>query len=154
MRLTGSVSRLSRVMPIFVLLTGGYQLRAQSEAPAPPPVPPIVNTDKLEVEVVEAHNLSGIPAQIERKAGKFVLVIANRSDDSAAWFTVDPAPADATATATATPLAGTSAAHFLTIGSGQYEKKRRTGIVFDATPGTYQLKFGKTGAVICTIVIG
>lgn len=122
------------------------QLGAQTAIPPPSPTH-TDNDQRLEVEFVEVHNLMGIPAQIRRKAGPFILVVANRTPDPTAWFVVDPAPpANAAATAVNLP-------HVLTIGSAQYERKRRAGVLFSATPGTYQLKNGTTGTVLCSITI-
>lgn len=42
----------------------------------------------------------------------------------------------------------------MTMGSSQHERKHRAAAVFTAAPGTYQLKNGATGEVLCTIVIG
>ena len=111
---------------------------------APPPSLPVNNSQRLEVEIVEAHSQIGIPSEIHRKTGKFVLAVANRSQDPTAWFVVDVAP---TAQATAAP------GHVLTIGSGQLEHRHRAAAVFDAQAGTYELKNGATGKVLCTIVI-
>jgi hypothetical protein len=104
----------------------------------------MANSQHLEVEIVEAHNGIAMPSEIHRKAGKFVLAVANRSQDPAAWFVVDAAPA-----AQATAAVG----HALIIGSGQFERKHRAAAVFDAQAGTYQLKNGTTGKVLCTIII-
>jgi hypothetical protein len=71
---------------------------AGAQTMAPAPAPPIVNSQGLQVEMIEAHNLVGIPAQITRTAGPFILAVTNRSADPTAWFVVDAAPAASSST--------------------------------------------------------
>ncbi len=139
---------------IFAALILAVAMQTGAQTTAPPPAGSLDNSQGLEVELVEAHNRMAIPSEIHRKAGKFILVVANRMEDPASWFVVDAAPAAQAAASEGTTAAPTTAAgHVLAIGSGQSERKRRAGAIFDAAAGTYQLKGAVSGTVLCTIVI-
>jgi hypothetical protein len=159
MTLARSVFGLGPILfTIFLAAACAGTAAAQTTAPAP--ASPIVNSQGLQVEMVEAHNLVGIPAQITRTAGPFILAVTNRSADPTAWFVVDavpaansPTPAAATPVVAAAATATATAAHVLVIGSGLYDPKHRSAMLFAAVAGTYQLKYGASGKVLCTIVI-
>ncbi len=78
---------------IFAALILAVAMQTGAQTTAPPPAGSLDNSQGLEVELVEAHNRMAIPSEIHRKAGKFILVVANRMEDPASWFVVDAAPA-------------------------------------------------------------
>ena len=55
------------------------------------PPNPVKDGSRVEVESVEIGPAGAIPAEIHRPAGKFIVLLINRSHDPAASFVVDPA---------------------------------------------------------------
>jgi len=101
------------------------------------------STDALEVEILEVGRLTTFPETIERPAGKFILLIVNKSDDPAQSFQIDPAT-DANGGLSSNPLLRLD-------GSAAPAQKKRVAFLVDLPPGGFRLKSAGTGTTLCTI---
>ena len=106
---------------------------------------PTANTAHPEVEVVEVHNGSGLPAAIHRSSGAFILLLINRTHDPAAAFSVDPA-------SIGDGVVGPNPLLRLT-DSAVASSKHRLAALADLPPGEYYVKFAATGKILCRITI-
>lgn len=98
----------------------------------------------LEVEVVEVGPHGALPGEIHRPAGKFILLLVNRTHDPAAVFVLDPEAANDGATAASPILRLTDRA--------PSTRHKIAGLV-DLPAGRFDLKSAVTGKVLCRITI-
>jgi hypothetical protein len=116
---------------------------AQS-APQPAPQSSSASLPRIETEVVTVHGKSAEPASIKRPAGKFFLLVINKTH-SPLSLTFDSPSLAATALATLTQA--------LNLGALQSQSVRRVAGAFNAPPGTYNIRAAAGGTVLCTITI-
>jgi len=114
----------------------------QSSLPLVPGSPAPESGERLEIEQVEVNRFGALPREIHRKAGRFLLLMTNRSQDSQeAGFVVDPAGVGDLKLGQ-NPL--------LRLGAkSASDGKHRSAALFDATAGSFDLKDAKTGKVVC-----
>lgn len=101
-------------------------------------------TGHVEVEVIEVGRGMAAPATIKRPAGKFILLIVNRSHDPAVSFVLEPASAGE-------GIVGPNPILHLTDQPAS-NKHRIAGLV-DLPAGQFYLKSAPTGKVLCRITI-
>jgi hypothetical protein len=112
---------------------------------------PIVNAPQgfqanhTEIELVDVRQRGAWPHHLQRKAGKFILLVINDTPDLSAAFVLEPAGV-ADGALGPNPI--------LRIGApGEWIHDHRLAALFDATTGNFDLKSAVTGKILCTITI-
>ncbi len=102
--------------------------------------------EHLQVEQIEVGDNAASPSSLRRKAGRFVLVITNRSRLNAdAAFVIDPSSVG-DGVVGPSPLLRMGGTH-------NSDYRRRSASLFDASVGSYDLKFAGSGKILCHIQI-
>jgi hypothetical protein len=127
-----------------VIVTGGQSSSSGGSTPQPVPKPPLSSLTLIETEVVTIHGMTADPATITRPAGKFFLLLINKTHAPVS-LTFDSPSLAATALG---PL--TQALNF---GALQSQSVRRVAGAFDAPAGTYNIRSAAGGTVLCTITL-
>ena len=106
--------------------------------------PPVITYQTgIEGEVITVSEYGVSPSVIKRKAGKFYLVMANRSQSAPITLVLDSASVPAAQVAS---LART-------VNLPQLAKVRNLVTLIDVPAGVYQFKAQKTGKVLLTLTI-
>ena len=101
--------------------------------------------ETLEVEVLEITPDGAIPAEIHRPAGKFILLIVDRTPDHTTSFLVSKAAQPGDALGNAAPL--------LRVDSSKADpRKHRMATVISAPAGEFDLKSETAGKLLCKFV--
>jgi hypothetical protein len=101
-------------------------------------------TGHVEVEVIEVGHGMAAPATIKRPAGKFILLVVNRSHDPAASFVLEPA-------SVGEGVIGPNP--ILRLMDQRASSKHRIAGLVDLPAGQFYLKSAATGKVLCRITI-
>jgi hypothetical protein len=114
---------------------------------------PLQNTDlfpkeqneQLEVETVEINQFGAIPAEIHRPAGKFILLIIDRTPDHAASLSVAKVTANGDKKVIGAPL--------LRVDKHKADsRKHRMATMVSAPPGEFDVMSDATGDVLCKFI--
>jgi len=104
----------------------------------------IQRNEPLEIETLEINRSGALPAEIHRAAGKFILLIVDRSPDHTTSYLVVRAPQKGDAQVPA-PL--------LRVDSRKADpRKHRLATVVLAPPGEFDLKSEINGRVLCKFI--
>jgi hypothetical protein len=131
---------------IFLCLAAvSFRISAQQAIPLQnQSTPSAIGTEHPQVEVVEIRRGGALPAEIHRPAGKFILLVVNRTHDPAASFAIDPASVGEGVIGP-NPL--------LHLASGAASTKHRLAGMVDLPAGQFHLKAASTGKILCRITI-
>jgi hypothetical protein len=99
---------------------------------------------RVEAETIEVGPGGAIPAAIQRPAGKFILLLTNRTQEAGAAFIVDPA-------AVGEGVIGPES--LLRLTDAPTRSKHRMAGLIELPAGEFNLKSAKTGKVLCRITI-
>jgi hypothetical protein len=130
---------------LYGFCAGGLS-RGQNSIPLFPGSPRPNAGERLEVEQLEIRKFGAIPNEIHRKTGRFLLVLANHGGAaSTAGFLVESSLIGDL------KLGPNPLLHIG--GAAASDAKHRGAALFDAPPGSYDLKDAATGKIICKIII-
>lgn len=141
---------LGRPAVLCAALTGlvglQFHVQAQDEVPLQnKDMVPIQRNEPLEIETLEISQSGALPAKIHRAAGKFILLIVDRSPDHATSYLVVRAPQKGDAQVVPAPL--------LRVDSRKADpRKHRLATVVLAPPGEFDLKSEINGRVLCKFI--
>lgn len=136
--------RLGLILSVLALPILAPPLQAQEKVLlVNPDAAPKEGEPKLEIEVVEIGRFGASPDVIKRPAGKFILLIINRSDQPDASFALEPAKTEQLSRRAPPSFARKEL----------WKRNQRAAGVIDTAAGELHLKSVTTGKTLCTITI-
>jgi len=135
---------LAAVSVVVIGCLGAGMMSAQYKIPLVNTPPPGKPDKAIEAEQVEVHALAAVPSAIHRSDGEFILMLDNETRDPKAAFVLDPGDAGE-GTLSQSPV--------LVYDQRTPAVKNRKAGFLDLARGTYYLKTGNNGHILCTITI-